>query len=73
MAPYRLAECTNLAETHAASFIRVAKVCVMFLHIVVSHGCTGLQDGIKQTDRTVALQDFKTMDQRCYCLCHFAQ
>jgi len=61
MAPYRLAECTNLAETYAVSFIRVANGCVMFLRIVR----TGLQGNIKQTDRTAALQDF-TMDQWCY-------
>jgi len=65
-------QCTNLAETYAVSFIRVAKECVMFMHIVVRYTCTGLQDDIKQTDRTAALQDFKTMDQWCFCICHFA-
>jgi hypothetical protein len=41
---------TNLAETCAASFIRVAKECVMFMHIVARYTCTGLQDDLKQTD-----------------------
>ena len=53
MAPYRLAECTNLAVGYDASFIRVANGCDMSLRIVVMFGCTGLQDDIKQTDRAL--------------------